>query len=117
MEERKMYLTHYSTAVNWLKNSFIMFDELPEYDEEAPADVYAEEDEEQEYPREIFQYFISDCNDIEAEYLTEHFPDLHLYYSSVFFKWFLLVDHWGTSWDNVETRTDLKEAADQLRNL
>lgn len=116
-DSKRMYLTNFKNAMYWLHNSYIVFDELPQYDVCAPACVYSEADEEHEYPREVFQYLISDCNDNEVEYFKEHFPNLRFYFSDVFNKWFLLVDHFGTPWEKVETETDLREAAEQLRTL
>lgn len=94
------YFCDYNTAVKWCHNSFILFNELNELDENIWENY--PENEDGVFP-EIFQTFITDCTDFDVRYLKERFPSLYFVWSDKFCKWFLLVDHFGTSWDFVYT--------------
>lgn len=108
-------ITNYFTAVNWLHNSFVLLNNIHEIDPdffEAESELTFNQETE-EYT-EIYQYFICDCSDSDVEFLRGSFPDLLFAYSDILENWVLLVDHYGTSWDYVETTTTLNNAVRAL---
>lgn len=95
----------YHSAIHWLHNNFIsiynaeeVFPQMFE-DYNTWGDGWNKKDE----PPEIFEYLISDCSEGDIRYLTDHFPDLLFLYNEKLDRYFLCVDHWGTSWDYVWT--------------
>lgn len=95
----------FSTAANWL-GKYILFNKAPELDTWLLEEVSVEgEDEEGELIyREFFQFYMTDLNDEDVEWMNKNFPDLIYAYSEELEKWILCVDHYGTSWDYVSTR-------------
>ena len=95
----------FSTAANWL-GKYILFNKAPELDTWLLEEVSVEgEDEEGELIyREFFQFYMTDLNDEDVEWMGKNFPDLIYAYSEELEKWILCVDHYGTSWDYVSTR-------------
>lgn len=124
------FRTNYKVAVNWLGNSFVMCNNLPEVDEylmenarfawcyyeDEDGNEYESEDdapegvEVWEHYRDIYQYYITDCSESAVEFLEEHF-NLLFAYSDKLDCYILCVDHYGTSWDYVMIETDLENAA------
>lgn len=92
------YFCDYNTAIKWCHNSFILFNELNELDENIWENY--PEDEEGNFI-EVYQTFITDCSDFDVQFLQRRFKGLYFVWSDKFCKWFLLVDHYGTSWDYV----------------
>lgn len=92
--------TSYLKAVNWCHNSFIYCGKLYEIDPyfELPMSLWNEEDEQFE---EVYQFFLTDCNDRDVKFLTEHFSGIHFGYSDVLDMYILCVIHYGTGWDYV----------------
>lgn len=127
---KKNFRTNYKVAVNWLGNSFVMCNNIPEVDEciyenmrfsfshyeDADGNEYDNEDdapegvEVWEVDTDIYQWFITDCTESAVEYLEEHFGLLFTY-SDILDCYILCVDHFGTSWDYVMIDTDLECAA------
>lgn len=105
----KMYRTTYSVAVNWLNTALVMCNHLPEIDSSIFENAQFPLWDEDENPIEIFQYFITDCSEEDAEYLEKHFG-LQFTYSNLLECYILCVTHWGTSWDYVMIDTDLEFA-------
>lgn len=102
MNTKETFYTTYSEAVNWLHNNFIMCNNITEIDESVLYNMrFSDYDEETESYTEIFQWFITDCNESDVEYLEKHFGLLFTY-SELLDKYILCVDHLGTSWDYVE---------------
>lgn len=95
----------FSTAANWL-GKYILFNKAPELDTWLLEEVSVEgEDEEGELIyREFFQFYMTDLNDEDVEWMNKNFPDLIYAYSEELEKWILCVDHYGTSWNYVSTR-------------
>lgn len=91
----------YSFATSFIQNK-VLLNNIPELDEniwENIPSVYNEEEDDYEYP-EIYQWFLTDLSDSEANWLMETF-EVILAYSEMFERWILCVDHFGTSWDGV----------------
>lgn len=91
----------YRFATGFIQNKILM-NNIVELDEniwENIPSVYNEEEDEYEYP-EIYQWYLTDLSDNEANWLQETF-ELILAYSDKLDCWCLLVDHFGTSWDGV----------------
>ena len=95
----------FRTAANWL-GKYILFNKAPELDTWLLEEVsVGGEDEEGELIyREFFQFYMTDLNDEDVEWIGKNFPDLIYAYSEELEKWILCVDHYGTSWDYVPTR-------------
>ena len=126
----KSFRTNYRTAVEWLGNSYVLCNNIPEVDqsildnarfsffyyEDEDGNEYESEDdapegvEVYECGRDIFQWFVTDCSTDQVEYLEEHFGLLFTY-SDALDCYILCVDHFGTSWDYVMIDTDLEYAA------
>jgi hypothetical protein len=70
---------------------------------------YYDEDED-EYT-EIYQWYLTDCNLSDVEFLEEHFG-LMFTYSNKLDLFVLCVAHFGTAWDGVMVDTDLEQAAE-----
>ena len=90
----------YEFATSFIQNK-ILLNNIPELDEniwENIPSVYNEEEDDYEYP-EIYQWYLTDLSDSEAEWLQETF-ELMLVYSDKL-GWVLCVDHFGTAWDGV----------------
>jgi len=100
------YQIDYKAAIEWCGNKYIQpFCELnkiePQIWELGTRRGAWQEDREED--PEIFQIMLSDCSDDDVEFLTLHFPDLLFIHGVCLDNWFLCVDHFGTSWDYVET--------------
>ena len=93
--------TSFKTAVKWLNNSYILFNDIFKLDSNYEPSAYDEE---------VFQYYISDATEDEAEWLHDHFK-LHFGYSPLLDKYILEVTHYGCSWDMVPCWTDIANAA------
>lgn len=92
--------TSYAKAINWMHNNFIYCGKLYEIDPyfELPMSLWNEDSEQFE---DVFQFFLTDCNERDIKFLTSHFEGLHFGYSEVLDMYILCVDHFGTSWDYV----------------
>lgn len=106
-------MTNYSVAVNWLGNSRVLCNNIQNIDssiwDNARFDLYDEEDN----PIDIYQFFITDCDEGDVEYLEDTFGLLFTY-SDLLDAWILCVDHYGTSWNYVECETTNEDAARAL---
>ena len=93
-------ITSFLKAVNWMHNSFILCNNIYKIDTcfEFPSSVYNENTEEWD---EIYQYFLTDCNERDVCFLQQHFEGLHFGYSNLLKMYVLCVTHYGTSWDYV----------------
>ena len=114
MKANNIFSTNYKVAVNWCNNNLILCNNICEIDESVIEncrfDFYDEETEEY---TEIFQWFLTDCNQFDVEFLEEHFG-LLFSYSDKLDMYILCVNHYGTSWDYVYCDTDLECAKREL---
>lgn len=106
-QDRQLYRTTYDKAVHWLRNSYILCNDIVEIDLDFQ---YPEMDTDEDPCREVYQYYLSDMSTWDKDFLVEHFPGLLLGYSPLLDLYVLCVDHWGTSWDYVNWVTDLPAA-------
>ena len=100
-EITKTFLTSYKEAVNWLHNSYVLCNNIPQIDESIwdnmEFNYYNEETDSYE---DIYQWYITDCSEWDVKYLQKHF-ELKFTYSDKLDCYILCVDHYGTSWDYV----------------
>lgn len=95
------YFTTYRIATHWLRNSFILCNEIAEDEsiwENCRFNLY--EDEEETQPVDIYQYYLTDASESDVEYLEKTFG-LKFSYSNKLDLFVLCVDHCGTGWDYV----------------
>lgn len=108
------YLTNYRVATQWLNGSLIMCNDIVNVDpsiiENSRFETYDDETGEH---TEIYQYFLTNYDAGDVEFLEQHF-NLLFTYSDTLGLYVLCVDHFGTSWDYVTTETDLEAAAREL---
>ena len=107
--------TNYKTAANWLHSALILCNNIGEIDPTILDNMRFELEEEDENGdfitrHEIYQYFLTDCNEYDVEFLEEHF-DLLFTYSELLDVYVLCVDHFGTPWSGVDVYTDIENAA------
>ena len=111
---KKTFLTNYFIAVHWLHNSLILCNGIVEVDpsvyDNMRFDLYNEYDE----PKDIYQWYLTDCSQSDVEYLEKHFGLLFTY-SETLDLFVLCVDHWGTPWKGVAVDTDLEYAAEEAQ--
>lgn len=101
MEKKVFGRVSYEFAVSFIQNKVLM-NNIPKLDEniwENIPNVFNEEEDEYEY-HDIYQWYLTDLSDSEAEWLQETF-EVILAYSEMLERWILCVDHFGTSWDGV----------------
>lgn len=116
---KKLYKTNYSVAVNWCDNNFVMCNNLPDidptiWDNVLQVDNGEDEETEDDSEMDIFQWFITDCNDCTVKYLMEAFPGLRFTYSDLLGLYVLMVDHYGTDWRYVSWGTTNEYAKAEL---
>lgn len=90
-------------------NNIILCNNIVEVDEDLfdnleVGNLYKNvENEEDEQPREFYQYYLMDINDYDIEYAREHYNNIVVIcYSEKLDLYVLCVDHLGTSWDCVK---------------
>lgn len=95
------FYTTYKEAVNWLNNDFVLCNNIANIDptiyDNMRFDYYNEDTDSY---KEIFQWFITDANQSDVEYLEKHFG-LLFSYSELLDTYILCVDHLGTNWGYV----------------
>lgn len=111
MEKEKKVFTTYRQAVKWLGNSFVLCNNIAEFDEFIWDNFEKNIFDDEGNPTEIFQWFVCDCSRDEVDWLSKHF-DVIFTYSEKLDCYILAVDHYGTSWDYVpcEVFGDMKES-------
>lgn len=108
------YLTNYKVATQWLNGSLILCNDIVNIDPSVFENLRFETyDEETGEYTEIYQYFLTNYDEGDVEFLEQHF-NLLFSYSDMLDLYVLCVDHFGTSWDYVATETDLEAAAREL---
>lgn len=91
--------TTYRIAVDWLRPSLIMCNNIGEIDPTIYDNMdFSLYDEETETEKEIFQYFLTSLSESDVDWLKSQF-DLKFTYSNLLDCFVLCVDHFGTSWD------------------
>ena len=97
-------LTNYAAAVNWLHKGLVICNNLPNIDPSVFDNMRKNlEDEDTGVCRDIFQWFVTDFNEWDVEWMEETFPDLIFTYSDLLDVFVLCVDHFGTPWRGVMT--------------
>ena len=111
---QKVYKTTYAVAASYIQGGLILCNNIAYIDEDLTANTigYLPEDDDNEYQDipEIYQYYLTACDEDQCKWLNEHFG-LMFAYSEMLELWVLLVDHCGTAWNFVEVDTDLHNAA------
>ncbi len=109
--------TNYRVATNWLGTSLIMCNNISEIDptiwDAMRFNMFADEEDEDSYDTEIYQWFLTNCDEGDVRFLESHF-DLKFTYSELLDVFVLCVDHYGTAWDYVYCETDLEQAVREL---
>lgn len=104
MEAKKTYPSNYRVATQWLNNSLVLCNNIPNIDQSIWDNMrFDQYDEEDEYT-EIYQWYITDCSDDDVRYLEDTFGLLFTY-SELLDCYILCVDHFGTAWDYVYCET------------
>ena len=113
MTNTKVFYTDYKTAATWGDASLVLCNKIPDIDpsiyDNARFNFY--EDDESEYPIDIYQWFITDLQEWQVAWNEKHFPELKYTYSDLLDCFILCVDHCGTAWTSVPTET-IKELID-----
>lgn len=107
-----MFATNYYVATHWLGNNLILANHIVQ-DFADDIEFLFDWNEFEENSGEIYQWFLTDCNQDEAEWLNKHFG-LMFAYSEKLDNYILCVTHYGTSWDYVYCETDIENAKAEL---
>ena len=99
-ETKEKFYTTYKEAVNWLHNNIVLCNNIPEIDESIWDNMRFNMYDENDNCIDIFQWYITDCNESDVEYLEKHFGLLFTY-SDKLDCYILCVDHYGTAWSHV----------------
>lgn len=113
-----MYRTTYDKFAE-LVGDMVLCNNIPNFDTSVFDNMefettYKEEWDGEEYEREvdIYQWFITSCNEWRVEWLREHFPEAALFtYSDMLDCYILCVTHYGKPWSDVKTDTELENLA------
>ena len=104
--KKKIAISYYD-AVNWYGNHRILCNNIGEIDpsiyDNFRFPFYLDDDYETHI--EIFQYFLTNCNQIDVELLEDKF-NLKFTYSEKLDCFVLCVDHFGTDWRGVPCYVD-----------
>lgn len=114
MSNKKQVFTTYKTAVEWFGTNLVLCNNIPEIDQSIwdnfNKDIY---DEENNSYKEIFQWYITDLDKSDMEWLSESF-DLLFTYSEVLDCYILAVGHYGTSWNYVACEVLSNDMKDRI---
>ena len=110
--EKKTGVISYKRLIDRIAGNIILCNNIAEID---PDIFYNIEVGEIDETTEIYQYFIIDADSWTLDKLKQlNCQDVIIAYSEILDNYILLVDHFGTSWDYVETgigyTEDLEEA-------
>lgn len=111
-KENGKRFTNYYTAVGWIDNK-VLCNSLPEIDQSVYDNMRFMLEDEDENQRYIYQWFITDCNKSDVEYLEKSFGLLFTY-SDILDCWVLCVDHIGTPWKGVEVEVKSNDIPDSV---
>ena len=99
-----MKQTTYSIAINWLRPSLVLCNNIAEIDQSVFDNArFSFYDEEEETETEIFQWYLTNLSLDDVEWMEKNFPDMKFTYSDLLDCFVLCVDHFGTAWDYVPT--------------
>ena len=100
-KKEALFYTTYSEAIKWLHNDFVLCNNIVNVDDSIYDNMrFSYYDDEDDSYIDIYQWFITDCNKGDVEFLEKYFGLLFTY-SDKLDCYILCVDHWGTSWDYV----------------
>lgn len=100
-----LYTTNYLKAVSHISNR-IMCNHIHDIDPNlGESAMCCSTDYDYEH-LEPMQYFLTDAGDDDVEWLCENYDRMLFMYSDVLRLWILIVDHFGTAWDNVYIGTN-----------
>ena len=95
-----MKLISFTDAVHTLGNNLILCNAIYENDPSILDNCRFDWEDEDGNIRDIYQWYITDCNRYDVNYLEERFH-LLFSYSDMLECYILCVDHWGTPWTGV----------------
>ena len=99
-----MKQTTYSIAINWLRPSLLLCNNIAEIDNSVYDNArFSFYDEDEETETEIFQWYLTNLSLDDVEWIEKNFPDLKFTYSDLLDCFVLCVDHYGTNWEYVAT--------------
>jgi hypothetical protein len=93
-------ISNYYDAVHYFNNSLILCNHIAEIDSSVYDNMMFPPENEEGYPIDIYQWFLTDCTAEDAEYLANRFGLLFAY-SDTLEVFVLCVDHCGTMWKGV----------------
>lgn len=105
--------TNYYRAVHWFDMSLVLCNQIPEIDNSIWDNMRFDCYDEDENPKEIYQWYITNCSKSDVEWLESSFGLLFTY-SDMLDCYILCVDHWGTSWDYVYCPCYNDDISDEL---
>ena len=112
---KKTYIS-YRNAIKYFGNSYVLCNNISEIDDSIfYSDNNIVNDGFYDSENEIFQYFISDCSQTDAEYLNQYFG-IQFLFSEKLDCYILPVFHFGTSWDYVRVEILDEEVARIVEN-
>jgi hypothetical protein len=102
-KENTKYYTTYNIATHWLDGGLVLCNEIVNIDssiwDNMRFDYFNEKGDSQV---EVYQWFLTNWNESDVEWLEKNFPDLLFTYSEKLDCFVLCVDHFGTMWSGVE---------------
>ena len=111
---KKTYIS-YKNAIKYCNNNYVLCNNIVEIDDSIfYSDYNVINDEFYDSDCEIFQYFISDCSQSDAEYLNKFFG-IQFLFSEKLDAYILPVFHFGTSWDYVPVEVLDDEVAEHIK--
>jgi hypothetical protein len=91
--------TSFNKAVNWMHNNLILCNEIVnQFELDYRFDLF---DEESNNYVDIYQYYLTDCNDRDVLFLEKSFSGMNFAYCHELGLYVLCVTHYGTGWDYV----------------
>jgi hypothetical protein len=108
--------TSYANAIDWFNNQMIQCNNIGTDFELEYYDIMPSEFNESEI--DIYQYYLTDWDYSDVEFIRKHFPDVIIGWSEKLELYVLCVDHCGTSWRYVETTVYTEDLEDyQIERL
>lgn len=113
-ESNKVYIS-YKNAIKYCNNNYVLCNNIVEIDESIYYNDYnIVNDGFYDSENEIFQYFICDCSQSDAECLNKFFG-IQFLFSEKLDCYILPVSHFGTSWDYVPVEVLDDEVAEYIK--
>ena len=92
--------TDFATACKWIGNK-ILCNEIQEIDSSIFDNMRFDFEDDDGNTIDIYQWFITDCNENDVEFLEKTF-DMKFTYSDMLGLYILCVTHFGTPWNGVD---------------